>query len=203
MKNQAVKLDADKRELEVKSKENKNDKEKRDKCDDDANVTDPEKYRLNLFTGKREIVRESEFTVVTEKTHAKEKNEHDECVASVSNQENKETKIDQEIKSPTGELKDFQKLSQEGDDECDLLHSTPLLRRGSTELFELECTPITGQKRALDTNDDQGQEFVTPKRIRPLRRLSTNADNALRRALLSLQVKVRGSSHSLNRFIFI
>lgn len=198
VKNQAVKLESDKRELEVKSKENKKDKKKSDKGDGDDAVIDPEKYRLNLFTGKREIVREGKFTVVTEKTHTKDKNEHDKTVASVSNQENKESKIDQEIKSPTVVLEDFQRPSQECDNECDLLHSTPLLRRGSTELFEPEFTPITGAKRALDTDDDQGQGFVTPKRIRPLRRLSINADNALRRVILSSQVKVRGYSHALN-----
>ena len=97
------------------------------------------------------------------------------------------------MKSPSAELDDLNtspSLSQTEDNEGNLLHSTPVLRRGSTDLFEPECTPIAGEKRVRSSQDDQGKDFMTPKRKRPIRRLSTQTDSTLRRAILSSQVKV-------------
>lgn len=76
-----------------------------------------------------------------------------------------------------------------------VMQSTPV-RRSSRELFETGCTPIAAQdspvqagESGVRTTEGGGrEEFVTPKRP-PLRRLSTNTESALRRAINTSQSK--------------
>ncbi|XP_053396986.1 uncharacterized protein LOC123552830 [Mercenaria mercenaria] len=186
LKNQARKVskeEEDKEEIGEKSKEDI--------------FSDSEK--LNPPDAKQET--DIEFTKVTakRKTNIKDKNEQDTKVL-LENLE--KSKVDEDIISPAAELDELnrsRRLSDNQEDDASLLHSTPVLRRGSTELFEPECTPITGEKRPLGSQGDQGGEFVTPKRIRPLRRLSTNTESTLRRAILSSQVKQQFGTPALQR----
>jgi hypothetical protein len=135
---------------------------------------------------------ESKFTKVTPKRNAKDQEE------KVTKSETTFENLD--IKSPSAELEDLIESpgqSQSQDIESTLLHSTPVLRRGSTDLFEPECTPITGEKRNRNSQGDEGSDFMTPKRIRPIRRLSTQTDSTLRKAILSSQVRVSHISFKL------
>lgn len=143
-----------------------------------------QKYRLNLFTGKRELME------VDDSSDSQKSSQED---SGKRNSQNTDKA------SPTDGNEDIVK-SNESVVDTDILHSTPVMRKDSTELFELECTPIasgSGESGSQEEDVIPGsqekveQGFVTPKRIRPLRRLSTNTDKALRRALLSTQVKVR------------
>ena len=72
-----------------------------------------------------------------------------------------------------------------------ILHSTPV-RRSSSELFDPGCTPVSAGQRAEGSavgSEQPGTEFLTPK-CPPLRRLSTNTQSALRRAVLSTETRV-------------
>ena len=72
-----------------------------------------------------------------------------------------------------------------------ILHSTPV-RRSSSELFDPGCTPVAAGERAEGSairSEQTGTEFITPKRP-PLRRLSTNTESALRRAILTTETRV-------------
>ena len=76
----------------------------------------------------------------------------------------------------------------------DFLHSTPLLRKESTELFEPECTPIPEERKPMDV-DDAGDvdHFVTPKRLKSLqtkRSSSSGSSRSLRQAFMNTQLKV-------------
>lgn len=175
-----------------KEKETEKDKSiKNDGIDNTAINTDLEK--TNVLTMQKDT--ESEFTVIAKRqTDVKEVDDEGRVAQSdICELESMGSKLEDDMKSPAAEFDKFHTSpsvdTKEGEDSA-LLHSTPVLRRGSTELFEPECTPISGEKRALETQSEQGQDFVTPKRVKPLRRLSTNTDSTLRRAILSSQLKV-------------
>lgn len=137
------------------------------------------RFRLNLFTGKRELV---------------------EVEDSDSQKSSQEVQNSQKEEA----CRDASESGSQEKDNCsetpdDVLHSTPVMRRQSTELFVTECTPIADSPG--ESSSQEGEEparsqeegpagFITPKRIRPLRRLSTNTDSALRRAILTTQIKV-------------
>ena len=93
-------------------------------------------------------------------------------------------------------------IADDASQDSGVMHSTPLLRRQSTELFDSACTPITaglGTKQSQGSNTGAGaQEFVTPKPGRRMRRMSTNTETTLRRALLSTHAKVWVVFLSLN-----
>ncbi|KAL3883653.1 hypothetical protein ACJMK2_029895 [Sinanodonta woodiana] len=79
-------------------------------------------------------------------------------------------------------------------DESSLLHSTPHSRRTSIDLFESVCTPIIEDRKTLQPDQEVATAsavagFVTPKRIKPFsRRLSSNAEKSLRRAIITNQM---------------
>lgn len=152
------------------------------------------KYRLNLFTGKRELMDVEDSDTSSQK----------------SSQEDTEQKNDTDVtgsgdaaSQPSSEsLKDSNDTTKADATSGDpsVLHSTPVVRRQSTELFESECTPIasggSGSQEETHSSKESQREgaeagFVTPKRIRPLRRLSSKTESTLRKAILSSQAKVR------------
>ena len=159
-----------------------------------ADQSKPGEACLNLFTGKREIIHEARdlpdkdappVLVREEPYNGEEVNEESE-----SKQRGDDSEL--EISPP---------FKQKKLDDSSQLHSTPLTRRSSTDLFESGCTPIGGDGRMTPTMevDDKKEEepsgFVTPKRIRPpLRRLSTNTESTLRRAIITTQMKVINST---------
>ncbi|KAL8581748.1 hypothetical protein ACOMHN_043166 [Nucella lapillus] len=73
------------------------------------------------------------------------------------------------------------------DEEGIIRHSTPVGRRSSSDLFDLTCTPISAGRKG-ESSGGQGETtdsgFVTPKHP-PLRRLSTNTQAALTKAMLT------------------
>ncbi|KAK7493090.1 hypothetical protein BaRGS_00015611 [Batillaria attramentaria] len=88
-----------------------------------------------------------------------------------------------------------------------VMHSTPV-RRASAELFETGCTPIAsvsskdssaqpGEGEGKSSEGAARDEFVTPKRP-PLRRLSTNTESALRRAIHTSQPKFEGFTSQID-----
>ncbi|KAL4233690.1 DNA polymerase zeta catalytic subunit [Mactra antiquata] len=190
----------------------KNQENIKDKSEVQDKIDDPDKYRLNLFTGKRELVSESAFTKIVDK------DEHvlDNIVEGITVKNETQAMMSRK-ESGDGTNPDAQKrlevdnLSQKSQEtlsspvsvsekELDVLHSTPMLRRGSTELFEPDCTPISSTgKRLSESQEDATGSFLTPKRIKPLRRLSTNTDTQLRRALLTSQMKLQYGTPGLPR----
>ena len=153
---------------------------------------------LNLFTGKREVVHNGQSEddkpplLVKEESNDIKVNDSDKAGADVSESKVRDSGgIDEELDiSPPSKQSRLDETAQ--------FHSTPLTRRSSTDLFESGCTPI-GSCRETPTVEDEGNKeedqsemgFVTPKRIRPpLRRLSTNTESTLRRAIINTQMKV-------------
>ncbi|XP_052808091.1 uncharacterized protein LOC128236972 isoform X1 [Mya arenaria] len=183
-------------------------------------------YRLNMFTGKREwnsqsdsispqSSQEGERNKDTNKRNKMDTQEYQQA-KKAGNQytpESKKAKTDNftPIKPPAVEKSAETPESSQPTDEhsqtedTNILHSTPMLRRQSTDLFESEYTPIAGSREPELSQDDSKDErecqgeFVTPKRIRPLRRLSTNTETTLRRAILSTQMKQQYGTPSLQR----
>ena len=175
-----------------------------------------EDVRLNLFTGKREVVHEP--CDLTEEDRppilVREEPHHSEGVRGLSKfRDSKTTRNRQEDEDMAVDLSPS--VKQPRLDDSSQLHSTPMMkRRSSADLFEASYTPIAtdrvtptldGTTPAVDSSgrvtptqeedvkqeEQLGQGFVTPKRIRPpLRRLSTNTDTTLRRAIITTQMKV-------------
>ncbi|KAH3835832.1 hypothetical protein DPMN_109198 [Dreissena polymorpha] len=175
-------------------------------------------YRLNLFTGKREWTsqsdsdsphssQESEVKKLKTKHFAEKDNsvptkhdkEYDDEFTAIKTQDDSHTERERKLLEGKESQED---IADDASQDSGVLHSTPLLRRQSTELFDSACTPITaglGTKQSQGSNNGAGaQEFVTPKPGRRMRRMSTNTETTLRRALLSTHAKKFGSP-SLHR----
>jgi len=167
-------------------------------------------YRLNLFTGKREWMsqEESDSQPSSQELQTDRKTDTEsQGTTHVSKKHkpdvNKTTPlkgiVQGNLSLTTLEHSQGTQEPSQTEDES-ILHSTPLLRRQSTDLFEPECTPIAAGTQPTPGNKSQGsqgsqggqgnEEFVTPHRARPLRRLSTNTAATLRRAILNTQMKV-------------
>lgn len=166
--------------------------------------------RLNLFTGKREVAHV--HSDLTEPPVLVREEPHDHDIEDVNVlRESKAARSKQEEEDIDIRMSPLEK--QPRLDDSSQLHSTPVTRRSSSDLFDSYCTPIPsggitpgleGDGRVMSASEgsvtptlDQkeenrsGQHFVTPKRIRPpLRRLSISTESALRRAIITSQMKV-------------
>ena len=182
-----------------------------------------EDVRLNLFTGRREAVHEPSDLNEEDKPPFLVREEPDlgEMEDGPSKlRDSKVTRNRPEAEDVTTGLSPL--IKQPRLDDSSLLHSTPMVkRRSSADLFEASYTPIATDRvsptldgnrltpavdssgRVTPTQEGEGQKeeqsgegFVTPKRIRPpLRRLSTNTDTSLRRAIINTQMKVNDINH--------
>ena len=166
---------------------------------DSAGQSEPGEARLNLFTGKREVDHETNKEISDkhpvlfkeELQYNIKATEGTDVAALSESREDRETNDDDELGiSPP--------LKKSRLDEYSQFHSTPVTRRSSSDLFESGCTPIGSGRVTPTIGDEEDKEedqseagFITPKRIRPpLRRLSTNTESTLRRAILTTQMKV-------------
>ena len=186
-----------------------------------------EDVRLNLFTGRREVVHEPSDINEEDKPPILVREEPDlsEMEGGASKlREGKVTRNRPDVDDDMA-MALSPSIKQPRLDDSSQLHSTPMVkRRSSADLFEASYTPITTDRVSpmLDGNrltpavdssgrvtptqegeghkeEQSGEGFVTPKRIRPpLRRLSTNTDTSLRRAIINTQMKVNDINQYLH-----
>ena len=184
-----------------------------------------EDVRLNLFTGRREVIHKHNGLIEEDKPPVLVREEPD--LVDIKDGPPK-SRITKSSSDDDDDVMGLSPLSKQPRlDDSSQLHSTPMVkRRSSADLFDASYTPIAADRESptfdgnrptpaidssgrvtptgretptqegeVQTEGHSGEGFVTPKRIRPpLRRLSTNTERSLRRAIINTQMKVNNYS---------